>query len=266
MIHQLTTAVLSTGLATRRIARRIIVLNEVTSTNDYALDRIATPEGLHSDGTAVFAELQTAGKGRLGRSWHAPKGSSLTFTVLLWEKTLPASPVRWMMAAALAASRGIAGSTEIEPTIRWPNDIHIQGRKVCGILVEARNLSDGWAIAIGIGINCLQQQAHFPVELRDKATSLEIESRHPVDRVRIAQSVLCQLDRLLDDASAIDDEALAEQWREGSADIGTRTTLSTNGQDYRGVIIDVHPRTGLVLQLDGGGRKLFDPALTSRIA
>jgi BirA family biotin operon repressor/biotin-[acetyl-CoA-carboxylase] ligase len=266
MIHQLSTEVLSSGLATRRLARRIIVLDEVSSTNDHAMDMIAKPEGPASDGAVVFAELQTAGRGRLGRSWQAPKGSSLTFTVLLWEKQLPASPVRWMMAAAVAVSRGIAGVTEIEPTIRWPNDIHIQGKKVCGVLVEARNLSESWAVAIGIGINCLQQPAHFSQDLRDKATSLEIESRHPVDRVKVAQSVLTQLDALLCNESGTDDESLADLWREGSADIGTRATLRTNGQDYLGVIIDVHPRTGLVLQMDAGGRKLFDPALTTRIS
>lgn len=265
MAHQLTVELLAKGLQTSRIARQIVVLDEAPSTNDYVFQKLA-PQGEAADGVTVFAELQTNGRGRLGRSWQAPRGSSLMFTTLLWEKTLPPSPVRWMMASAIAVAQGIAEATELEPTIRWPNDVYMRGRKVSGILVEARNFAGGWGVAVGIGINCLQQPGHFPEEIRSKATSLEIESRHPVDRIRVAQAVLHELDSFVNPDVMIDDERLADLWREGSADIGARATLRSNSQEYRGVIIDVHPQNGLVLQLDGGARKYFDPAVTSRIS
>src|SRR5262245_19668233 len=94
MAHQLTVELLTLGLQTRRIGRQVIVLDQVQSTNDYALQTIAPSQGRDADGLAIFAEHQTAGRGRLGRSWQAPRGSSLTFTTLLWERDLPSSPVR----------------------------------------------------------------------------------------------------------------------------------------------------------------------------
>ncbi len=263
---------LQRGLQTRRVGRLIRVLPEVDSTNRFVLEELAEREGESADGAVVFAEHQTAGRGRLGRSWHSPRGASLLFTVLrCGVEAWPAARV--IMAAGVAVVEGIAAATEVEPVLRWPNDVYSRGRKLAGILVEQRRIAAGrWATALGVGINCLQHAAHFPPELRSTATSLDLESRHAIDRVAVARAVLERLDmwlgRVEERLGGVDegglDEVLAATWRRHSADVGERVTLTADGRTFCGRILDVHPTDGLLLQLDDGGRRHFDPAATSR--
>ncbi|MFH1416877.1 MAG: biotin--[acetyl-CoA-carboxylase] ligase, partial [Planctomycetota bacterium] len=179
--HELDATTLSRDLNTSRVGRRITVLRQIDSTNDYALDTLAAREAKAADGHVVFAEHQTAGHGRLGRAWLSPRGASLLFTLLLWEDAPVLTPERIVMAAALGVAAGIENATDVEPVVRWPNDVDTRGRKLAGILVEVRPGCDrARAIAIGIGVNCLQQPGHFPPEIRETATSLEIESAAPV--------------------------------------------------------------------------------------
>jgi BirA family biotin operon repressor/biotin-[acetyl-CoA-carboxylase] ligase len=277
----------------RRVGRNVVVLPEVDSTNSYALDVLLLQHGAAADGWAIFAEYQTAGRGRLGRSWHSPRGAGLTFTVLLCEAadsppTAPHSalspphsalrtphsvppPARLVMAAAVAVAAGIEQAADVEPEIRWPNDLYVRGKKLAGILIETRStavLGDDAAAgvsaaAIGIGVNCLQHAGHFPPELRGQATSLDLESPHPVDRAGVARAILRQLDvRLAADQT---DDELAAAWRSRSTDIGAYVTLADHGRTFTGRIIDVQPRTGLLLQLDTGAPREFDPATTTRV-
>lgn len=263
--HLLEAAELLRDLRTRRIGRAITVLPETRSTNEYALETLAAA-GPTNDGHVVFAEHQTAGRGRLGRSWRSPRGASLLFTVLLWEERPLACPSRIIMAAAVAAVRGIEKSTDVEPVVRWPNDIYVRSKKLAGILIETRGPQDRpLATAIGIGVNCLQKTAHFPPDLRDAATSLEIEGRHPVDRVAVAQAILRELDAYFAEPGRISDDLLVAYWREHSADIGARVTLSSGGEECSGRIMDIHPATGLSVRLDTGPCRHFDPATTTRL-
>jgi BirA family biotin operon repressor/biotin-[acetyl-CoA-carboxylase] ligase len=264
--HTLDAQVIAAGLKTRRVGRALTVLPEIDSTNAYALDRLAVELGSASDGHVVFAEYQSAGRGRLGRTWLCPRGAGLTFTVLLWEAPRDWRPARPIMAAALAVARGIEKSTEVHAVIRWPNDIFIGEKKVAGILVEARACGDQpMPVAVGIGVNCLQHSAHLPPHLRDKATSLEIESRHAVDRAAVARALLGELDRVFSSASDASDSKLAAAWREKSADVGRRISVVRDGRSYTGHVLDVHPQSGLLLQLDDGHRREFDPATVTRL-
>lgn len=288
---------LSHDLNTVRIGRHIRVLDEIDSTNSYVLATTGRPEPL-ADGTAVFAECQTAGRGRLGRAWHVPRGAGLTFTVALHERLDRVPPTRLTLAAAVAVADGIAESTDVEPVLRWPNDVYVEDRKLAGILIESRSLIQhsqscdkdvprasapaasrsqargtipngpmGGAthmIALGIGVNCLQHPGHFPPDIRDRATSLDIESRHPVDRNAVARAILRQLDARLADPESTSDDELATAWRQHSADIGTHAVLRDANHTYTGRIIDIHPREGLLVQLDTGARRHFDAATTTR--
>ncbi len=263
--HQLTPEGIAEGLRAVRVGRRIVVLPEIDSTNTHALETIAPREGHAADGTVIFAERQTSGRGRLGRRWHSPTGASLMFTVLLHEPENAARAAFWTMAAALGVARGVESATDISPQIRWPNDVYVGSRKLAGILVEARlTRGDGW-IAVGIGLNCLQQPAHFPDEIRTSATSLEIESTSPIDRAAVARNILQVLDEYFAQPSLVREDALAAEWSDRSSDIGQHVTLRSGLEPFTGRIIDVHPREGLLLHLDIGGRRHFDPATTSRV-
>lgn len=282
--HLLQAGLLAENLGTRRVGRRIIVLPEIDSTNTYALQTLVRQDGRPADGTVVFAERQTAGRGRLGRTWHSPVGASLMFTTLLYEPEHVSRAAFWTMGAAVAVVRAIEASTDVMPAIRWPNDIYVGRRKLAGILVEARMVGghdrqadirsqgarpvagagQAW-VAIGIGLNCLQHASHFPPEIRETATSLEIESRAAISRSTIARALLSRLDQLFAFPGEIHDNDLAAEWRRHTGDIGQRVTLVTNGESTTGRILDVHPSEGLLLQLDTGARRHFDPATTSRL-
>jgi len=275
-MHSLTEDAIKAGLRTCRVGRRIIVMPEVDSTNTHALQCIAPEAGPDADGTVVFAERQTAGRGRLGRAWHSPTGASLLFTVILSETEPLRCVARWMMAAAVSVVRGIEATTDVSPTIRWPNDVCVSGRKLAGILVETRTLAasrgaeassgrdEGRVVAIGIGVNCLQHAGHFPGEIRSAATSLELETSKPVDRPLIARGILEALDAVLRDSEETGDSRLAALWARHSADIGTRVTLASGGERFTGRILDIEPSQGLLLQLDTGARRHFDPSTTTR--
>lgn len=263
--HLLDASAIARGLGVRRIGRRVIVLPELTSTNTYALDVMAIEAEHQSDGAVVLAEHQTAGRGRLGRSWISPRGAGLNMTALLIENHAGFRHARLMMATAIAVLEGIADSTDVEPTIRWPNDLYVGDRKLCGILIETRSHApEHLAVAVGIGVNCLQHPSHFPSELRDRATSLEIESRHPVDRATVARAIIARLDGLLATGQSVADQQLAEMWRESSSDLSARVTLVSHGERFTGRIVDVHPISGLTLQLQNGTCRHFDPATTAR--
>lgn len=285
--HLLSAEAVGAGLGTHRLGRRILVLREVDSTNTFALqladkptlsERLTDIDGVaeaferdaampqhDADGLVVFAERQSSGRGRLGRVWHCPTGAGLMMTILLREPAGAATPAAWMMLGGVAVVRGIIDATDVAPSLRWPNDVYVGDRKLAGILVESRRAgADRETIAIGIGINCLQQSGHFPPDVRQRAVSLDMLSDAPIDRHAVARSVLATLDAELRDLVHRDEARLIQHWLDHSADIGARVELQCEGHAYRGRIIDVHPRDGVLVQLDDGGRRQFDPAVTTR--
>ncbi|GMU33113.1 MAG: biotin--[acetyl-CoA-carboxylase] ligase [Planctomycetia bacterium] len=263
--HVLSADEIRRGLNTVRIGRHITVLAETDSTNTFALDFADSQGAGQCDGAVILAEYQTAGRGRLGRKWLSPRGAGLHMTVLL---TMPRTKFlhgRLMMATAIAVLEGILDSTDVEPTIRWPNDLYVGERKLCGILVETRSqANDTLVVAVGIGVNCLQHESHFPPELRGRATSLEMESRQPIDRAAVVRSILIRLDSLLARPESVDDSHLARRWLEWTSDLNARVTLLQDGRRFTGRIVEIHPVSGLILQEDNGVCRHFEPATTSR--
>lgn len=165
---------------------RVEWCTSVDSTNDEVLRRAAegAPEGL-----VVAADTQTAGRGRHGRAWQDQPGRSLLFSLLLRPELAPPS---WpLLALAMAASVAEAGGahTGAALNVKWPNDVLWGGRKLCGILAEARGAPP--ALVIGTGINVDQAPEDFPPELRDRAASLRIASAgRPLDRHALLEDIL----------------------------------------------------------------------------
>ena len=263
------------GLTTRRVGRRIEVHETVNSTNEVAWTQVA--EQSAGDGLVVFAEYQSAGRGRLGRSWDSPRGASVLMSLVLVDLEGELGGDALALLAAVAAVDAIDAAITTTPEIKWPNDLMINGRKLGGILVEChRALSptlsragarqqDGASsvYVVGIGINCLQHRNHFPPELRASATSLDLESPHPVDRTEVARNLLIELDRWLAEPSRWDARVLRDEWVRRALPLGRRIRLRQVGEEFSGHVVDVDPAAGLVVQLDRGGRRLFDAASTS---
>jgi len=257
---------IASALGTRRIGRRVVVLDETASTNDVAFTSV-DQDG--ADGLAVFTEYQIAGRGRLGRTWTSPRSASVLCSVLLVEShssgRAPVEPGTLTLAAGVATCEAVLTAVEdLEPTIRWPNDLCLRGRKLAGILIESRAARGGSACAIGIGLNCLQHRGHFDESLQASATSLEAESRFPVSRLAVARQLLIELDRWLADPP--DQKALRQAWLDRAEPLGQHIHLRQAGHDYVGRTIDVDPVAGLVVQLDDGGRRVFDPATTTLVS
>jgi BirA family biotin operon repressor/biotin-[acetyl-CoA-carboxylase] ligase len=247
----------------RRLGRQVFLFERTASTNSFLLQSEQA-----GDGAIAWAESQDAGRGRLGRTWHAPRGSSILLSVRLQGSDAAAAWPNLRQAgliSAVAVVEAIEAETDCHALVRWPNDITIGGRKVGGVLAEARGLEGGGRVAvIGMGINCLQQAGHFPAELQGKATSLELESRGVVDRSRLAARLVERLDAYFSSGESQPGQWLT-RWREHCADLGTRTRLRRDGRDFSGTIVDVDPSGDLLLQSDDGARMRFESATTTRI-
>ncbi len=262
MTGPLDAAALNRDLAATRFAGRVICVADCESTNLLAL-RLASEQGRAADRTVIVAEHQSAGRGRLGRSWHAPRGAGLLMTVLLHGP--PPVAGRLVLAAGIAVCEAVGEVADVAASLRWPNDVYVGARKLAGVLVETAACEPGIAMALGIGLNCLQKPGHFPPELRDLATSLEIESRHAIDRHAVAVRMLNRLDGWLDAAFDAADASLVRECVERSDDLGRRATLMHSGRTLSGTVVEIDDGLGAWLQLDDGGRVRFDPLTTRRI-
>lgn len=243
------------ALKTERLGRKTFVLGSVSSTNDVALDLLAAalPEG-----TTVFAEVQSRGRGRMGRTWHSPPGLGLWFSTIL-RPDLPSERFGALTAmAAVALRQAIRAVTGLAPTIAWPNDLFAGTRKLAGILVEAKNLDPASpAFVLGAGINVNQTPEDFPTSIRDRATSLSIELGRPVDRGALALESLQCLDLWYDRLLRGDIAQIDGELRAGAALLGCRVVLDLGNEVYRGRVCGVSLQEGIRLRLDSGEERTF---------
>jgi BirA family transcriptional regulator, biotin operon repressor / biotin---[acetyl-CoA-carboxylase] ligase len=184
---------LQADLASGVIGREIIVLAQTGSTNDAILE-IANANS--KEGLVVFAEHQTAGRGQRGNRWESAAGKGLWFSILLRPKIDLASSPQLTAWAAEAVSGAIQNEFSLTPTIKPPNDVQIDGRKIAGVLVEMRAQEKAAHLAItGIGVNVNQSREDFPKELQSRAISLAMALGKQIDRQRFAVALLRKLDR-----------------------------------------------------------------------
>ena len=170
------------NLHTKRIGSQIIVFNSTSSTNDIAWEYARND---NNDGLVIFAEHQTVGRGRGSNKWLSDFGDSLLFSIILNRIKINSEML------SLAAAVSIAGSIAENTAIKWPNDILLNGKKIAGILIESRNHK----FVVGVGINCHQKQ--FPDEIKDTATSVDIQNGGICDRNIIAKRVLSDFEHWL---------------------------------------------------------------------
>jgi BirA family biotin operon repressor/biotin-[acetyl-CoA-carboxylase] ligase len=164
------------------------------STNRHALD--AARAGA-AGGLVVAADEQTAGRGRLGRTWEAAPGSSLLVSVLLRR---PGAPGRAVMAAGVALAAAVEHVAGVGVALKWPNDLVVGDRKLAGVLAEAHD------DALVIGVGCNVNWSHFPADLAETATACNVEAGRPIDRDALLDSFLDELAAALHAGDAIVDD------------------------------------------------------------
>jgi BirA family transcriptional regulator, biotin operon repressor / biotin---[acetyl-CoA-carboxylase] ligase len=254
---------ISANLKTARAGRKVVVYDRTASTNDVAAEYARNPD---NDGVAVFAEEQTAGRGRMGAAWHSQHGESLLFSIALIGSAPAGEILSLSTAVAVAEALGQIGGHRAQ--IKWPNDVLLNGKKIAGILAESRVPSRGDAsesfgvLVIGIGINCHQSRESFPPELQEIATSIDLESGSRCDRTTLAKRVLTSLDTWWAAAQS-DPKRVLDAWGRLSTQLGHRVAVRFNGHRFAGNCIGVDPTKGLILQLDRGGVRMFDAAHTT---
>jgi BirA family transcriptional regulator, biotin operon repressor / biotin---[acetyl-CoA-carboxylase] ligase len=234
---------------TRVIGRDIRVFEKTTSTND-VIEKLAR-DGV-KEGVVVFAESQTRGRGRLGRRWLSPSRKGLWFSVLLRPDLRPEETTRLTVASATAVRRAIEQHTGLKPEIKWPNDIHIGGKKVAGILTElSAELDRVKYVILGIGVDVNVAAADLP-ELRKVATSLQVELGHPVSRAELAVAILRELDseyaRLASGAFG----AVADEWAAHCATLGHDIVIRTGNRQIRGRAEALGEEGALLLRTEHG--------------
>lgn len=186
---------IASRLHTRWAGRRLIFFESTGSTNPDA-KRFAEEGAPH--GTTVAADRQTAGRGRRGRSWESPAGTSIYFTIVIRPTFVPDKASMITLVMALSVAEAIHALTGLHTGIKWPNDIVVNGKKVVGILTEMSmtpEMNEIQFLVAGVGVNVNQGSAEeFPEELRETATSLKIESGRRFDRAELLVEILSRFE------------------------------------------------------------------------
>ncbi|MGB8294373.1 MAG: biotin--[acetyl-CoA-carboxylase] ligase [Polyangia bacterium] len=238
-------------LRTHRLGQDYEFIAACASTNDLLRSRAAAGAG---EGLLVVADSQTAGRGRLGRSWHSPAGQNLYLSLLLRPALAArlASPLTLLAGAALAQTLAQAGAT---PRLRWPNDLLVPAagglRKVAGILTEMA--CDGERvrhIVLGVGLNV--NSLEFPPDLAERATSLRLALGRACDRARLLVDFLAALEPFYDEFLAHGPKSGLGEWRR-YADLGRVCRVGGDGTKVEGIATDID-ENGALLVRDGAGQ------------
>jgi BirA family biotin operon repressor/biotin-[acetyl-CoA-carboxylase] ligase len=232
------------------IGRDIQVFQQTSSTND-VVEKLAR-DGVR-EGVVVFAESQTKGRGRLGRKWLSPSGKGLWFSVLLRPDLRPQAATQLTVAAATALLRAIRQQTDLEPEIKWPNDLLIHDRKAAGVLTELNaELDHVKYVILGIGVDVNLNASDFPPELHKLATSLKLETRRTIPRADLAEAILRELDADYARVRGRQFAQVSEEWERHCATLGRRVSIRVGDRVVQGRAEALDEDGALLLRTDHG--------------
>lgn len=237
------------GLRSSLIGQQIHYFDELTSTN------ITAKELAHDadDGTIVVAEVQKGGRGRLGREWLSPRGG-IWMSVILKPTISLAHASRLTLVAGVAISKAMR-KLGVDARIKWPNDILINGKKVCGILTEVNaEMEQVDYIVVGIGINANVDMDEFSDDVRGIATTLLSELGEPIDRVSFIQDVLFELEQEYIRFRTQPFSGILDEWTSLSNTIGRQVTVTTPSKMIEGKAVGMTEDGALVVE-DADGKR-----------
>ena len=236
------------GLKTKIIGRNIHAREKTVSTSDIAWDLAGrgAPEG-----TVVFAEHQTCGRGRMQRKWFSSSRQGLFFSIILRPPLKPGYAPMIVAAAAVACARAITGYTGLSVFSKWPNDIYINNKKAGGILTELNTELDRLKFAVlGIGINVNIDE--FPAEIRQTATSLKKEGGQAYSRIELAREMLRSLDVYYQLLLNRKWERIRTEWQDLSLMLGKRVSVDRGDIIQEGQALGISEQGALMVRLDNG--------------
>ncbi len=205
-------------------------------------------------GTVVIAKKQTAGKGRLGRSFCSPADTGLYMSVIVRPKCSIEKTSMLTSCMAVAASRAIDSIYGTDMKIKWVNDLYLNGRKISGILTEGAIGADGKAdfAVIGIGVNVRSVKTHFPDELLEIASSLEDETRKIAEIGELGAAIVYELEKLLPE---FEKGGFIEEYRNRSCIIGCDVIISKQGSEPTAKAVGIADNGGLIVEYPDGQKE-----------
>lgn len=234
------------NLDTKFIGRKLYYFKKLPSTNLFARELV---DQKVSNGSVVAADVQTHGRGRKDRTWFSPTGG-LWFSVIIYPDIPPRKSMMLTMAASLGVVDAIKTITGIVPLIKWPNDVLIKGKKVCGILTEIDAEMDRINFAIvGIGLNVNNT---LPKDFVKYATTLRQECGSKVSRVQLLRSILKSFDEQYEKLARGKYDDIRKNWLEFSQIIGKHVRVQEGSIGLEGIVDDVDEDGSLILKNDDG--------------
>jgi BirA family biotin operon repressor/biotin-[acetyl-CoA-carboxylase] ligase len=242
-------------LQTRRFGKRIFFCSVVNSTNDWA-KKLAN-QGVE-EGTVIVAGRQTAGRGRYGREWISPKGG-IWFSIILRPQKSVNQCTKLMFVASLAVAKVLHEKYGLRTETKWPNDVLIDGRKICGILVETRSSGRKLIfVIVGIGMNVnVASDTLFPQSIRSTTSSLQDELGRKIRLSTLLRAVLEELERLYDLFIAGDSQSILVEWKKFASFLGQEIVVVDHDRVFCGKACDIDKDGQLVARLENGSTRRF---------
>ncbi|MDQ2086377.1 biotin--[acetyl-CoA-carboxylase] ligase [Herbivorax sp. ANBcel31] len=239
------------------LGKNAIYFPQIESTNNYA-KKIAQ-EGCE-EGTVVIADSQTAGRGRMGREWSSTDKKGILMSVVLKPKVAMEELQIITLAASVAVVEAIKELTGIDFGVKWPNDIILDGKKICGILTEASMEMDRVNfVVLGIGLNVWHKKEDFLDELKEKATSLSIYMGQKSDiiirRSELIKAILIKLEKVYDEINRGCLDSIIQLWKKHSVTLGKEVSILIKGEQHKGIAQDITNQGKLIVKCVDGTRK-----------
>ncbi len=242
-------------LCTKIVGKMLLFDHKVSSTNDW-IRRIGSDKV--SEGIVTVAETQTRGRGRLGRKWLSPSGG-VWFSVLLKPKMNAIETAKLVFVASLAVAEVLQDSYGLNVETKWPNDVLVNGKKICGILAEMKTCGERVECAIlGVGLNAnFKVHEALPKEVAVSATSVEEELGGQVDYTDLLFNVLERLDGVYESFVKEGPNVVLERWKNLAGFLGSEVSVKVDSETYTGIAVDITSDGGLLLRSSDGLNKEF---------
>jgi len=245
-------SVVRSGLKTSRFGQEVYYYPRIDSTNSAARQ---LAEKSAQEGTMVIADEQLKGRGRLSRSWISPPKKDLLFTLIFRPDMKPVQVFRLTLISSLAISGAIERETGLKPLIKWPNDLYLDNKKLCGILSEFAGEQDRVSYClIGVGININSDLSAYP-EIRDSATSLSQCLKKEVPRIPLLKGILESIEQNYQQLREEGVGKLREEWSNRSFILGKKVVVSSGEVEEHGIAESIDEDGFLILIDEKGERK-----------
>jgi BirA family transcriptional regulator, biotin operon repressor / biotin---[acetyl-CoA-carboxylase] ligase len=242
-------------LNTEFIGKEIIYKEIVDSTNSYAF-KLAL-DGAY-EGTCVIADAQKAGRGRLNRVWFSPAGENLYLSVILKPHVHPSNIYPITFISSLAVYDTVETITGIRPTLKWPNDLLINGKKICGTLLELSTETDMVKfVVVGIGLDINMKEKEISEEIEQKATSLFIETKILFERACVCGILLSNLEKYYLILKHNGENEVCRIWEDRACIKGKYMEINQMGQIYKGISEGIDNKGALLINMDGETKKII---------